>query len=374
MLEVPVESIRPFLESRVESESEADDLYTSLSKLGQLAPILVRPSKSTSFEFELIFGYRRLSAAKKLGWKSINANIVEASDSEALMMAFSENVDRKGFTDYEKALILDKLHKTTGSSYDQLGDLIGRSRAFVSQHVAMLHLFSDSVAPRDEQLRVLSLLTENHARILNRIEDAEDRWNTAKLVVSSGMGVRELQRLYPSSDGKRNTKKRTRSTKREEIRELVFTLIEGLNNRDFHSFSTSLHSKEFSCYSDEPIFPSLGRDELQSRSYFEKQTSFKKNRSLKDLEVHVHGDVAYATFVMLFDVDFPANHHKRSNRSTCIFQRTNQGWKVVHMHCSNYDEPSKETISSLVENPVRLLQKQKRPVMESPQSHSTMSK
>ena len=59
--------------------------------------------------------------------------------------------------------------------------------------------------------------------------------------------------------------------------------IEGLNNRDFHSFSTSLHSKEFSCYSDEPIFPSLGRDELQSRSYFEKQTSFKKNRSLKGI-------------------------------------------------------------------------------------------
>ena len=48
---------------------------------------------------------------------------------------------------------------------------------------AMLHVFSDSVAPRDEQLRVLSLLTENHARILNRIEDAEDRWNTTKLVV-----------------------------------------------------------------------------------------------------------------------------------------------------------------------------------------------
>ena len=43
-----------------------------------------------------------------MGWRTIKAEVVEASDTEALLASFSENSDRKDFSDYEKALLLDK--------------------------------------------------------------------------------------------------------------------------------------------------------------------------------------------------------------------------------------------------------------------------
>ena len=181
---------------------QVEDVSLSFARHGQFSPICVRRHPTKSQRYQLIFGNRRLEAARKLGWKTIEANVIEANDDTMLFIAFSENSDQSDFTDYEKALLLENIHRQTGKSYQEIATMIGRSNAFVSQHVAMLNLFPLGVASEEERIKVLAALTENHARILSNIEDPRDRWNAAKLVVRSKMGVRELIKLYSRSPGK----------------------------------------------------------------------------------------------------------------------------------------------------------------------------
>jgi ParB family transcriptional regulator, chromosome partitioning protein len=53
-----------------------DGLASSMSELGLLQPILITHDKV------LLAGYRRLAAAKKLGWKTIEALIVNFEDKK----------------------------------------------------------------------------------------------------------------------------------------------------------------------------------------------------------------------------------------------------------------------------------------------------
>lgn len=69
-----------------------EPLMESLGRCGQLNPITV------TRDFELVAGHRRLTAAQRLGWKMIDANIVDGiSDERRLEMELEENIYRKDF-------------------------------------------------------------------------------------------------------------------------------------------------------------------------------------------------------------------------------------------------------------------------------------
>ncbi len=71
-------------------------LMESMRKHGQLNPVTL------SRENELIAGHRRTLAARELGWKFIDAHIVErATEVEKLQLELEENVHRKDFSPEE---------------------------------------------------------------------------------------------------------------------------------------------------------------------------------------------------------------------------------------------------------------------------------
>ncbi|MDA4131166.1 MAG: ParB/RepB/Spo0J family partition protein, partial [Thaumarchaeota archaeon] len=137
---VPVEQIE-HLNFRLRLEDEdIEDVFTTLQKHGQLSPIRIRNHPQKPGMYQVIFGNRRLAAAKKLGWETIRAEVVESSDSDLLLAAFCENVNRKDFSDLEKALLIEKIRNESGNTYTEIAAILGKSAAYVSQHVAMLHL------------------------------------------------------------------------------------------------------------------------------------------------------------------------------------------------------------------------------------------
>jgi len=87
-------------------EGDLTSLMESLDKIGQLNPIILNS------KMELIAGYRRLSAAKKLGWTKINATIIEIHDkADMLAIEIDENVQRLAFDDADLAAAYKKLEK-----------------------------------------------------------------------------------------------------------------------------------------------------------------------------------------------------------------------------------------------------------------------
>ena len=87
-------------------EGDLTSLMESLDKIGQLNPIILNS------KMELIAGYRRLSAAKKLGWTKISATILEIHDkADMLAIEIDENVHRLAFDDADLADAYKKLQK-----------------------------------------------------------------------------------------------------------------------------------------------------------------------------------------------------------------------------------------------------------------------
>lgn len=62
-------------------DSDIDELMTSMRQVGMLQPIGVRTTKHKG-EYEVVFGNRRLAAAKKLGWTKVDAQVVGESGSK----------------------------------------------------------------------------------------------------------------------------------------------------------------------------------------------------------------------------------------------------------------------------------------------------
>ncbi len=98
-MQVPIKDIK--ISPRIRSRKvDVEDLMESFSIYGQLQPVLLNQ------DMELIAGFRRYKAAKKLGWESIEAKIVDVRDKKKrILIELEENQNRKNFNaeEIEKA-------------------------------------------------------------------------------------------------------------------------------------------------------------------------------------------------------------------------------------------------------------------------------
>ena len=129
ILDIPVDLLEPnvFL-TRYSEPVEIEDLAQSILSQGQLTPIGVRPHPIKKDRFQVIFGHRRFTAIKKIGGKTIRAEIKQADDIAMLQMAVVENLQRYDVSDYEKGMLFRTLSETFDLSYDEIGRMIGKSK------------------------------------------------------------------------------------------------------------------------------------------------------------------------------------------------------------------------------------------------------
>lgn len=123
-----------------------DSLADSLDRHGLFNPILLTQN------YELIGGFRRLQAAKLLGWETIPATIVETSDKVTrLELELEENVQRLNFTEEELFEGLTKLEKMK-----KVGIF---KRLWYKIREFFTHAFDSQVARKSEKRRKNGLLS-----------------------------------------------------------------------------------------------------------------------------------------------------------------------------------------------------------------------
>ncbi len=124
-MQVGIDSV--VVNDRVRKElGNIDSLKKSLQEIGQLSPLVLTRKN------ELISGYRRLTAARELGWHSIEAEYVDRdSDVEKLQMELEENVHRKDFTPEEVLAGYIRLEKLKSPGFKKkVGKFFKRMGAF----------------------------------------------------------------------------------------------------------------------------------------------------------------------------------------------------------------------------------------------------
>jgi len=125
-------------------EDHIKDIMQSLAKDGQWNPIIVRPAKERGY-YELIAGEYRVEAAKRLGWKEIEATIKDVDDITADFLALKTNIVRRSMTEIEEASAIKKYMVEHNLTQQQIAKELGKSEAWVSKRLALVMNICDDV-------------------------------------------------------------------------------------------------------------------------------------------------------------------------------------------------------------------------------------
>jgi ParB family chromosome partitioning protein len=134
---VPLRDVRPNVEQPRKhfDEEKLRELATSITAHGLLQPIVVRRMPTG---FELVAGERRFRAAQLAGIDRLPALVREVDDP--LELALIENLQREDLSPLEEAQALATLIERHGHSHREVADLLGKSRPYVSNTLALIRL------------------------------------------------------------------------------------------------------------------------------------------------------------------------------------------------------------------------------------------
>jgi ParB family transcriptional regulator, chromosome partitioning protein len=174
-----------------------EELAASIKANGVIEPIIVRPLPPGSVgdaRYEIVAGERRWRAAKLAGLADIPTIVRQISDKESVALALIENNQREDLTAAEEARGLKRLINEFSLTHIQVAELIGRSRAAVSNLIRLLELPESVVALIDSKA-----LGMGHARALLGLNGDAERERLARLVSDRGLSVRETETLVRKS-------------------------------------------------------------------------------------------------------------------------------------------------------------------------------
>ncbi len=203
---VPTEALRPNARNprRMFSDTELDELASSLRERGIIQPIVARPLRGVPDTYEIIAGERRWRAAQRAGLHEVPVVIVEATDAEALQLAIIENVQRTDLNPLEEAEGYRSLIRDFSHSQDDVARMVGKSRSHVA-NMLRLQTLPDQVREHIHAGR----LSAGAARALIGHHDAE---RLADEIVARGLNVRQVEEMARETS-KRGGKEQTNGGK-----------------------------------------------------------------------------------------------------------------------------------------------------------------
>ncbi len=186
-------------------EEMLSELADSISAHGVLQPILVRPMPNGSYQ--IVAGERRWRASRMAGKSTIPAVIKEMDDRECSELSLIENLQREDLNPVEEAKGYKDLMDEYDFTQEQVAKVVFKSRPYVANSMRLLNL------PE----KVLQILADNeitvgHARALLPLEDEHKICETADIIKSQNLSVREAEQLVKKLlDGAKNKSVKTKS-------------------------------------------------------------------------------------------------------------------------------------------------------------------
>jgi ParB/RepB/Spo0J family partition protein len=142
-------------------------LRVNIQNEGQQLPVIVRPVPgSDPARYQLISGFRRLTAIRELGWPTIAAIVRHdlADDESAFRASVVENVARRSYSDIDRAMVI-RSYKDRGFKGADIARALGldnRSRKMLASLLKMPEAIQEAVDDPDHPF------TTKHAVLLWR--------------------------------------------------------------------------------------------------------------------------------------------------------------------------------------------------------------
>lgn len=224
-LEVSVALIDPSSANPRSSLGDLSELADSIREMGVLQPLLVRPNGD---RFDLIYGHRRLAAAKLAKRKTVPVLFnLDADEARDQVRRLVENLHREDLSALDEARAYEQLLAlgVTGAQRG-LAKMVGKSQGHVSKRLALLRLPEDVRAKVDSggitvtDAAELAKLVDTPAALKRAVKSGKEGWGGYPAGVK-----RELQAIEDE---------RARTAAGAALREAGVTILEGsppLHNR-----------------------------------------------------------------------------------------------------------------------------------------------
>ena len=222
---LPIDLIHqsPYQPRQVMEPEALEELARSIRQQGVVQPIVVRKAGD---EYELIAGERRWRASQQAGLQNIPAVVKNVNDQEAAAIAIIENLQREDLNPLEEAQAFANLIEKFGLTHQEVGEVVSRSRAAVSNSLRLLAL----AQPVKDMLNQ-GELEMGHARPLLALSE-QQQIKCAQNIVQRHLSVRGAEALVKQlQEGGRKKKSTTSIHQDPDISRMEHKLADRLGAR-----------------------------------------------------------------------------------------------------------------------------------------------
>ncbi|HWU64822.1 MAG TPA: plasmid partitioning protein RepB [Ensifer sp.] len=133
-----------FVSDRLEDDAEQfEALKAAIADRGQDSPVLLRPHPDRAGRYQIVFGHRRVRAARELG-RAVRAVVKAIDDRSHVIAQGQENSARANLSFIERALFAKRL-EDLGYGRDVIGSALAANAAALSKMVSVTSRISEDV-------------------------------------------------------------------------------------------------------------------------------------------------------------------------------------------------------------------------------------
>ena len=129
---------------RLRNEAACQEMERSLTRQGQLTAVIARRSGGG---VEVVDGLKRLQAARRLGWRELQAEVREMDLVQAMVLVFQANAGSH-LVEVEEAWVVRSLYRDGHLSQPQIARLLGRHKSWVCRRLMLAEGCSRRVSKR----------------------------------------------------------------------------------------------------------------------------------------------------------------------------------------------------------------------------------
>ena len=204
-------------------EDSLKELASSIETHGIIQPIILRKKQE---KYEIVAGERRWRASKVLGLKEIPSIVRSIDEETASKISLIENIQRENLNPIEEARAYKKLMEDYQLKQDELGQAVGKSRAYISNSIRLLGL--------DEKVIEYiydGKISRGHGKVLLGIDEKIDQLSAAQRIIDQGLNVRDTEVAVKKVKIKPQNKNIKMGSKDSHILDLEDNLMRSLGTK-----------------------------------------------------------------------------------------------------------------------------------------------
>jgi len=159
---LPEAIAQSYADLRIIQPAAEKAMERSMQQYGQLTPVVVGQGDGV---FEMVDGFKRLRAARRLGYESLQARLMPGGRRAMKAAIIYLNTKARSIADLETALVIRSLCREDHLSQVEIAALLNRHKSFVCRRLKLVEKLSDELL---EHLK-LGLINITIGRELSRL-------------------------------------------------------------------------------------------------------------------------------------------------------------------------------------------------------------